>query len=447
MKILNVYFNNINSLAGESRIDFDKAPIADAGVFAITGPNGSGKSSILDAISLGLYGETFRFKKPAENVMTKNTAVCFAQVEFLVSGEKYRSSWQVKRQNASPDGKLMAAQMQLIHINGEEQIIEREVHKVLAFNTEIIGMDFRRFSRSIMLAQGDFAAFLNALDAERLDILERIISNDIYADYKQQIHVLTQQAEQQLAKLQGRLDEIDLMSDTQLETAELDLADQKLTFSEFRQENTSLLQLQAGLQELHKLEQDISQLERTHAEDQQSVAQVKELLTTINGATDVLAFKPGLDSVAEKKALRNQTQQQQVSHQQDLKKIVDKLQADGVDEAKLEALPRQGAEQIQQKIANLKAKTAQLKIDRQSEASLLNALEIQLPEKQKTLTVVESWIAERKKDHILVENMPELGRLKNLRTRSADIQKQLKSYNKLHKSSSSASTKNLKRIS
>ncbi len=43
--------------------------------------------------------------------------------------------------------------------------------------------------------------------------------------------------------------------------------------------------------------------------------------------------------------------------------------------------------------------------------------------------------------------MPELGRLKNLRTRSADIQKQLKSYNKLHKSSSSASTKNLKRIS
>ncbi|NYT46491.1 MAG: hypothetical protein H0A75_01065 [Candidatus Methanofishera endochildressiae] len=55
-------------------------------------------------------------------------------------------------------------------------------------------------------------------------------------------------------------------------------------------------------------------------------------------------------------------------------------------------------------------------------------------------------MADRKKDHILVENMPELGRLKNLRTRSSDIQKRLKSYNKLHKNSSSASTKNLKRI-
>ena len=315
MKILNVYFNNINSLAGESRIDFDKAPFVDAGVFAITGPNGSGKTSILDAISLALYGETFRFNKPAENVMTKNTAVCFAQVEFIVNGEKYRSSWQVKREDASPEGKIMAAQMQLMHVNGEDQIIEREAHKVLALNTEITGMDFRRFTRSIMLAQGDFAAFLNALDAERLDILERIISNDIYTDYKQQIHVLTKQAEQQLASLQVRLDEIDLMTDIQRETVELDLADQKLTFAELKQENTSLLQLQAGLQDLQKLEQSISQLERTQSEDQKKLVQAQADLVKIANATDVLAFKPGLDSVAEKKALIGQIHQQQATYQ------------------------------------------------------------------------------------------------------------------------------------
>ena len=51
MKILNLKFNNINSMAGENRIDFDQPPLSDAGVFAITGPNGSGKSSILDAIN------------------------------------------------------------------------------------------------------------------------------------------------------------------------------------------------------------------------------------------------------------------------------------------------------------------------------------------------------------------------------------------------------------
>jgi exonuclease SbcC len=118
--------------------------------------------------------------EPFGPVIANTPASAIGALSKSVSGEKYRSSWQVKREDASPDGKLMAAQMQLVHINGEEQIIEREAHKVLAFNTEITGMDFRRFSRSIMLAQGDFAAFLNALDAERLDILERIISNDIF---------------------------------------------------------------------------------------------------------------------------------------------------------------------------------------------------------------------------------------------------------------------------
>lgn len=71
MRILNIYFKNINSLEGEGRVAFDQGPIADSGVFAITGPNGSGKTSILDVITLGLYGETFRFDKPAEHVMTK----------------------------------------------------------------------------------------------------------------------------------------------------------------------------------------------------------------------------------------------------------------------------------------------------------------------------------------------------------------------------------------
>lgn len=56
MRILNIYFKNINSLEGESRINFEQPPFTDAGVFAITGPNGSGKSSILDAITLALYG-------------------------------------------------------------------------------------------------------------------------------------------------------------------------------------------------------------------------------------------------------------------------------------------------------------------------------------------------------------------------------------------------------
>jgi exonuclease SbcC len=448
MKILNVYFKNINSLAGESRIDFDKAPIVDAGVFAITGPNGSGKSSILDAITLALYGETFRFKKPADNVMTKDTIDCFAQVEFLVGGEKYRSRWQVQRQNAAADGAVMPDEMQLVHLttDTEEELLEQEPHKVLALNAELIGMDFRRFTRSIMLAQGDFAAFLNALDSERLDILERIISRDIYDDHKGKVEQQARDAEQKLSDLQARLSGLALMTTEQQEAAKLDLADQKLTFSELKQEKNHLLQLQAGLKDVQQLEQSISQLEQTQQKEQRQLESVQADLETIANAGDALSFELGLQQVVEYKKSIAEVKQQSTQLQKDIQSIVAKLSAQNVDEQSLAKLTRVDAAVQQKQIANLQAQIGQTQTEITDEEQLLAVLEMQLPEKQQTYSVVETWLKERKKDGFLVENMPELGRLKNLRQRSIDIQKQLKVYQKAHKSTTSASDKNQARL-
>ena len=175
MRILNIHFKNINSLEGESRINFEQSPFSDTGVFAITGPNGSGKSSILDVITLGLYGETFRFNRPAGHVMTKHTTESFSEIEFALGGEKYKSSWHVQRATGNPESELMPPEMQLIRLKDGE-VLANTHHDVCARMTEITGMNFRNFTRSIMLAQGDFTAFLNALDSERMDILEKIIS-------------------------------------------------------------------------------------------------------------------------------------------------------------------------------------------------------------------------------------------------------------------------------
>ncbi|NOQ63995.1 MAG: AAA family ATPase [Methyloprofundus sp.] len=456
MKILNVYFKNINSLAGESRIDFDKSPIADASVFAITGPNGSGKTSILDAITLALYGETFRFDKPAENVMTRHTAGCFAQVEFLVSGEKYRSIWQVKRQNETADGAVMAPQMQLTRLDEAEQVIASEAHKVLSQNTDLIGMDFRRFTRSIMLAQGDFSAFLNALDAERLDILERIISvspnigdteSGIYADYKQQLAQKIQTAEQQLAQLTTKLAESPLLTDIQQETAELDLADQQLSFAEFKQEKTALLQQQANLKDLQQLEQQIERQERKQNKDQQQLVKVQNDLEIIQQSGEAFTFEADLQKAAETKTALTKHTAQQKTCQQEFHKIKAKLLAQKADESYLASLAIQDSNKQQQKINELQTKLAHVKTEMQSESALINAFEVQLPEKQQSLSVIDTWLSSHKDDHGLIENMPELGRLKNLRSQSVEIQKNLKGYQKAHKNSSSAFTKNQKHLS
>ncbi len=175
MKILGLKFKNINSLQGEWEIRFDQPPLSDTGLFAIVGPNGSGKSSILDALTLALYGETTRLKGPGLEIMNWQGEESFSEVSFSLEGSVYRSRWSLQRGNGTQD----APSMSLYLANEEDQLLEERVIKVRSRISELTGLDFKRFCRSILLAQGEFSAFLNALENERAEILERIVGPEI----------------------------------------------------------------------------------------------------------------------------------------------------------------------------------------------------------------------------------------------------------------------------
>ncbi len=79
------------------------------GIFAITGPTGAGKSTIMDAISLALYGQTprlGRITKSAGEVMSRQTGECLAEVEFTSDKGTYQCTWSQKRAHKKPDGEL-----------------------------------------------------------------------------------------------------------------------------------------------------------------------------------------------------------------------------------------------------------------------------------------------------------------------------------------------------
>jgi len=100
MKILTLQFKNLNSLIGEWKIDFTQAPFADNGLFAITGPTGSGKTTLLDAICLALYHQTPRLGPITisnNEIMTRGTSECSAEVQFEVKGLAYRAFWSMRR--------------------------------------------------------------------------------------------------------------------------------------------------------------------------------------------------------------------------------------------------------------------------------------------------------------------------------------------------------------
>lgn len=184
MKILRVRLENLNSLRGTHEIDFSEEPIASAGIFAITGPTGAGKSTLLDAITLALYGRAARYDSPnPADMMSRHCGECQAEVEFEVRGERYRAEWQLRRARGKPEGKVQPAQRFIYDATGT--VLTQKLREADEKIEELTGLNHDRFMRSALLAQGQFARFLQAKADERAALLESLTATAIYSELSQ----------------------------------------------------------------------------------------------------------------------------------------------------------------------------------------------------------------------------------------------------------------------
>ena len=191
MKILKIELENINCLAGKWAIDFTDPSYAEQGhnLFVIHGNTGSGKSSILDAVTLALYGATPRqgyvYKSIAGNaVMTADTGSCFARVTYQCVKGTFVSQWSQHRAGNRANGNLQDAEGVVYPLNDPLNKIydgKTGARKELAnANTSIMQLDYSQFCRSIMLAQGEFSKFLLSDEDERAVILEKLNGTEKY---------------------------------------------------------------------------------------------------------------------------------------------------------------------------------------------------------------------------------------------------------------------------
>lgn len=429
MKILNIHFKNINSLEGENWINFEQAPFSGTGVFAITGPNGSGKSSILDAITLGLYGETFRFDRPAAYVMTRHTAACFAEIEFSLGGEKYQSSWHVQRADGNPESELLPPEMQLIRLRDGE-VLANTHRDACARITEITGMNFRNFTRSILLAQGDFSAFLNALDSERMDILEKIISTDIYADYKKEVMDKAENAQKELDRLNRDLAAIQLMEPEKQDACEHDLSDFKEQLSELRDEQNTLKQQQSAQEKTADLQRQIGAQKRELKEAKARAQNVQAALDRLAAGQEALLLKDDIETINEKHRLIHEGKSALDDFQGELKQLKDRL---GDDKTAPGNVAQLSFSEQRQTLDTIRARVNELSLNGQAETAHEQSLATQCAEKRSVLATVSSWMDEHADDALLLTDFPELGKLKKLRGELAELNGKQASFTKQSK--------------
>lgn len=231
MKILKLRFKNLNSLYEEWAIDFTSPEYVLDRIFAITGPTGAGKSTILDAVCLALYGRTPRLKlitKSQNEIMSRQTGECFAEVIFETQAGRFLCHWSQRRARQKPDGNLLESKHEISDAVSNK-ILESKKRDVAVRIEQITGMDFDRFTRSMLLAQGGFAAFLEAAPDQRAPILEQITGTMVYSDISKLVHERRSDEHKKLDLLLAQSSGITLLGNEEEAAVNLALAGKKET--------------------------------------------------------------------------------------------------------------------------------------------------------------------------------------------------------------------------
>ena len=292
MKILAIRLKNLTSIEGTVEVDFTAEPLHSAGIFAISGPTGAGKSTLLDALCLALYDKSPRFATSVEsvnladvgdnqinqsdvrNLLRRGTSDGYAEVDFLgIDGRRYRSRWSVRRTRNKISGSLQPQTLEVKELDTEKEF-QGTKKELLIQLVELVGLTYEQFTRTVLLAQNDFATFLKSKGAAKAELLEKLTGTGVYSRISQEVYARNKAAQEEVTLIQNRMNVIELMPEEELLALQKEkelLAEKRVTGIKLLAEQNEQLNVVRSL----KMQEDL--WKKKQQEEQEEQARLKML--------------------------------------------------------------------------------------------------------------------------------------------------------------------------
>ena len=296
MKIIAIRLKNLTSIEGSVEIDFTVEPLCSAGIFAISGATGAGKSTLLDALCLALYDKAPRFATSVEsinladvgdnqinqsdvrNLLRRGTSDGYAEVDFQgVDGHRYRSRWSVRRTRNKASGSLQPQVLEVKDLDTEKEF-QGTKKELLAQLVDLVGLTYEQFTRTVLLAQNDFATFLKSRGAAKAELLEKLTGTGVYSRISQEIFARNKAVQEEVAMIHNKMSVIELLPEDEF----LSLQKEKELLTEKRAAGIKLLaELNAQLNVVRSLKIQETLWMKKQQEEQGELVNQKNLQTAL----------------------------------------------------------------------------------------------------------------------------------------------------------------------
>ncbi|MEH7224908.1 AAA family ATPase [Bacillus sp. JJ1566] len=181
MKPITLTVAGLHSFREKQTVDFGS--LCEGGVFGIFGPTGSGKSSILDAMTLALYGKVERASNNTHGILNHAENLLHVSFTFELENAKGTKRYLIERSfKRQDDLKVKSSVSRIIEVDEESVVLADKIGEVNQCVQDLLGLTIDDFTRAVVLPQGKFAEFLSLKGVDRRQMLQRLFNLEQYGD-------------------------------------------------------------------------------------------------------------------------------------------------------------------------------------------------------------------------------------------------------------------------